>query len=353
MNVLGNLKIKVAFFHFIIIGLFVSTPLVLFLRSEYDPRLLWDTIMLSAMVPFYVLNVSVFIPRLLHKAKYLKYFIILMVTLVIAYFILSLLFHEFGPTPPNRQGQLPPDGFRGPFILPFMFIFPLVVYYAVGISFESIVESLKQKKSKEEAQKEKVKAELSFLKSQINPHFLFNSLNSIYSLSNSKSEMTKDAILMLSDMMRYMLYESNSEKVPLHKEIEYIENYIALQQYRISKKDHISIRFNYDGEPNGHNVEPLLFIPFVENAFKHGVSYNETSIIDIKLNILQDKLIFEALNSCPKSDNLNFEKHKRNSSGFGLNNIAKRLDLLYPKKYRLQYDNGIDLFKAKLELNLI
>ena len=347
MKALENLKIKVIVFHFIIVGLFVSTPLVLYLKSDYDPRLLWETIMFSSLAPFYILNVSVLIPQLLNKGKYIKYLLILVLTLIIAYIVLSILFLEFGPPPMNREHR--PPGGMGIFP-PVMFVLPLIIYYAVGISFESIVESLKQKRSKEEAQKEKVKAELSLLKSQINPHFLFNSLNSIYSLSNSKSELTNDAVLKLSDMMRYMLYESNGEKVPLNKEIEYIENYIALQQYRISKKDNISIRFNYEGEPNGHDVEPLLFIPFVENAFKHGISYNEASIIDIKLSILHDKLTFETLNSCPKNNHLKLDK--KNSSGFGLNNIAKRLDLLYPKKYRLRYDKGNDLFSAKLELNL-
>ncbi|MCG8307540.1 MAG: sensor histidine kinase [Cytophagales bacterium] len=347
MKALENLNLRVIVFHVIVIGIFIIVPMALFLRSGYDPRLQWITITLSALVPFYILNISVLIPKLLNKGRYLLYFGVLAGSFVLAYVMLSLLFQEYGATPPGNKNQVE-DGQWPPFVI----VFPLIIYYALGISFESIVESLKQRRLKEETHKERVKAELSFLKSQINPHFLFNSLNSIYSLSSSKSELTGEAVLLLSDMMRYMLYESNGKKVPLDREIGYIQNYIALQKFRLSKKGNISIRFNCDGVPDGHDVEPLLFIPFVENAFKHGISYNETSIIDIKLKIVGDELVFEALNSCPKKVDRRLGNKKCDSLGIGLNNVARRLELLYPEKYRLKYNNGEDLFTAKLELNL-
>jgi LytS/YehU family sensor histidine kinase len=149
-----------------------------------------------------------------------------------------------------------------------------------------------------------------------------------------------------------MLFDSNSEKVSLSKEIQYIKNYIALQKFRISQKKNIYIRFNYDGEPNGFHVEPLLFIPFVENAFKHGISYNETSIIDITLRISENKLTFEALNSCPKYQQKSLLEDKKESSGIGCTNVARRLKLLYPEKHSLTLNNGDDSFSAKLELKL-
>ena len=284
-----------------------------------------------------------------------------------AYFILVFLFnsHVSYVSPPARPtfdhsyrnqpdmaqplGGPRPNQPRRP--APFM-VFPLIIYYAIGISVESIIESEKQKRKKEEALKEKVKAEMSFLKSQINPHFLFNSLNSIYSLSYSKSEYTNEAILLLSDMMRYMLYESKGDKVQLDKEIKYIENYIALQKYRISKKSNVSIRFKCSGKANRHQIEPMLFIPFIENAFKHGISYNEVSIVDIKLDIHHDKLVFEIFNTRPHKTKLQLEQ-AGHDSGIGFTNTARRLDLLYQNKYKLRYHNGKDLFSTKLELNLI
>ncbi len=349
MKIFENLNWRVIVYHFIIVGIFITTPLILFLRSDNDYRLLWATIMFSVLAIFYILNISVLIPKYLKKGQYLRYFGILLLTFVIAYFILFVLFQEYGIVQFENKNPLN-GGIRGNDFSPFMIVIPLIIYYTLGISFESIVESLKQKRSKEEALKEKVKAELSFLKSQINPHFLFNSLNSIYSLSMKKSELTNDAILLLSNMMRYMLYESNGSKVSLKKEINYIENFIALQRLRIAKKDCISIRFNCNGDPNGHLIEPLLFIPFVENAFKHGISYKETSIVDIKLSILHDKLIFEIINSRPKKHEVNLDSTK--FSGIGLNNIGQRLDLLYPDKYKLIFNDSSELFSTKLELNL-
>ncbi len=352
MGLVENINLRIMVYHLIIIGVSLITPLALYLRSDQDPRLWWMTVMHVSLIPFYVINVTVLIPKFLNKRRYVLYFGLLLISLLLAYILLTLLFHKYGLPPLNDVNKLPREFMENKLQPPFI-LFPLIVYYALGISFETIIESEKQKRLNEESLKEKVNTELSFLKSQINPHFLFNSLNSIYSLSNSKSELTKDAVLLLSDMMRYMLHESNGGRVPLNKEINYIENFIALQRLRIANKSNISIRFNCNGEHNGHLVEPLLFIPFIENAFKHGISYSETSIINIKLKIFHDKLIFETLNSQPSNKEYCTIKTKNEPYGIGLSNIARRLDLLYPKKYKLKYNKRNDLFSAKLELDLV
>ncbi len=345
-----NLDFRLVIFHSIVIGISIAMPFVLYLRSDNDPRFMWTVVMVSCLAPFYILNVYWFIPQYLKKGKYLLYVGVLLLTIIIAYFLLHYLSQKYMMMPEPPMPKMPPPDMKRPRlgIPPPTIIFPLIIYYALGISFETIIESEKQKRIKEEALKEKVNAELSFLKSQINPHFLFNTLNNIYSLSSKKSDATDDAILLLSDMMRYMLYDSNVAKVPLGKEIKHIENYIALQKLRISTKNDISIVFNYDGEPNGHMVEPLLFIPFVENAFKHGISYQEPSVINLKLRILEKQLIFESLNTRPKQKDANIAE----SSGIGLKNLERRLNLLYPNQSKLKYNCDNDFFCAKLELNM-
>jgi hypothetical protein len=350
IKALENLDFRLVVFHVIVIGISIAMPFVLYLRSDHDPRFLWTVVMVSSLAPFYILNVYLFIPKYLKRGKYVTYVSILLLTITVAYFLLHYLSQKYLMAPAPPMPRVPPPDMKRPGfgIPPPAIIFPLIIYYALGISFETIIESEKQKRIKEEALKEKVNAELSFLKSQINPHFLFNTLNNIYSLSSKKSDATDDAILLLSDMMRYMLYESNVAKVPLENEIKHIENYIALQRLRISGKNDISIVFSYDGKPNGHMVEPLLFIPFVENAFKHGISYKEPSVINLKLRILEKQLIFESLNTRPKQKDTELAE----SSGIGLKNLERRLNLLYPNQSKLRYNCENDFFCAKLELNM-
>ena len=197
------------------------------------------------------------------------------------------------------------------------------------------LEWFKAERRREELEKEKLHAELGFLKSQVNPHFLFNSLNSIYALANRKADETQTAILQLSQMMRYMIYESNTSTVALEKELDYLQNYIDLKKLRLSPN--VLIHYTIEGDCRGLQIEPMLLIPFVENAFKHGISYIQKSVIQIKISLMQHKLHLAVSNSI-------FRRQEAEVGGIGLDNVQKRLALLYPNgqhELRIHQENNI------------
>jgi two-component system LytT family sensor kinase len=196
-------------------------------------------------------------------------------------------------------------------------------------------------------EKEKLKAELSALKHQINPHFLFNILNGLYGLAfQNDDEPTAEGIAKLSQLMRYMLYESNDPKVPLSKEISYIENYIDLQKLRLPKS--VEINFEVNGKVEGKQIVPMILITFVENAFKHGVSTAKPSYIRIATDIKGNDLIFKVENSNHYLSNTS----GHNMGGIGLTNVRKRLDLLYRNSYNLNIEQNEIFFAANLTIAL-
>ncbi len=190
---------------------------------------------------------------------------------------------------------------------------------------------------------EKKDMELQFLKSQLNPHFLFNSLNNIYSLAYQKSDKTADAILKLSEIMRYMIYESNDSWVALSKEIEYVQSYIELQKLRF--KNGAAIEMTLNGEIDDQQIIPLILISFVENAFKHGVANDPSDPIRINIIANQKILHFSITN---KKSNAN----KDQVGGVGLNNVERRLQLLYPERYKLNIVNSATHYTSELMLDI-
>lgn len=194
-------------------------------------------------------------------------------------------------------------------------------------------------------EKNKLETEVKFLKSQINPHFLFNTLHNIYTLTIIKPERASEQLLKLSDLLRYMLYDSNQERVPLEREVEYLKNYLGLAKLKDSRG--MDISFTINESIKSIKVAPLLFIPFVENAFKHSQNEKlEKGYIYISLNIIGEKITFEVDNSKPQN-----EYNKDEVGGIGLKNIQQRLKLLYPNKYNLDINETNDSFKIKLELD--
>jgi histidine kinase/GHKL domain-containing protein len=192
-------------------------------------------------------------------------------------------------------------------------------------------------------------SDLQFLRSQINPHFLFNTLNTLYGTAlREKSEQTAEGIQMLGDMMRFMLHENNLDFIPMVKEIEYLKNYIALQKLRTPPSPDILIEDNIDEIKCNRQIAPMLLIPFVENAFKHGISLKERSWIDIKLECTETSICFEVRNSIHNNLEGDTEKDK---SGIGLKNVAERLILLYPGRHELQVQVSRNEFVAKLVIN--
>ena len=208
----------------------------------------------------------------------------------------------------------------------------------------SLIISEKQKKALEN---ERLNAELNFLKLQINPHFLFNTLNSIYSQAHLKSEQTEYSILKFSQIMRYVLYDSTTEKIPLKRDLEYIRNYIDLQKLRISKN--ITIQYEVTGVTSDLLIAPLLLITFIENAFKHGISYSSPSAIDIKIGVTGTDLTLTVGNTIiPKSE----PAGESTGGGVGLVNARRRLDVLYPGRYLLDISDNSSIYVVNLKITL-
>lgn len=200
---------------------------------------------------------------------------------------------------------------------------------------------------KKEIENEKLTAELNFLKAQINPHFLFNTLNNLYYLAYTKSENTTEVIAKLSQMMRYMIYDSNYPQVPLTKEIEYMQNYISLERLRLNNQ--IPIQFEIKGSPENILITPLIFITFLENAFKHGVSNNSTgSWVNITIELKAKQCIYTVENS--KIVKINSVKEEK--SGFGLQNVQRRLELSYPGNFQLKSEDRPDRYFVQLNISL-
>ena len=187
-------------------------------------------------------------------------------------------------------------------------------------------------------------SELALLRSQVNPHFLFNTLNNIYSLVYRKSEDAPAAVMKMSAIMRYMLYDATTDKVLLDKEIEYLKSFIELEKLRIKHKDSVSISIT--GEIEGRTIAPMILIPFVENAFKHGSKNVLNAGIRINLSVDPQQILFEVTNALRK----NAPASTDNMSGIGLQNIKRRLELLYPGKHTLEINQDEALFHVKLTI---
>jgi two-component system LytT family sensor kinase len=187
-----------------------------------------------------------------------------------------------------------------------------------------------------------------FLRSQVNPHFLFNTLNNLFSMAQAKgNDELADGISKLSGMMRYMLYDSNAESVFLGTEITYLEECITLNKLRYADEE-ATVTFDYPAQANGISIAPMLFVPFVENAFKHGVAIGQTTVITISMQLSGKTLIF----TCENANHNAIRKMAREKSGIGLENVKRRLELLYPGKHRLHLSETEEKFSVNLEITL-
>lgn len=217
-------------------------------------------------------------------------------------------------------------------LLQFMMIFFLSLFMKINTRFKTV-------------QKEKISSELSYLKSQINPHFLFNTLNSIYSLSVTRSDKTSGAIVALSGMMRYMLSEADKEKVSLERELEYIRSYIDLQASRFGNT--LDLSLTIEGSSEHKQIAPLLLISFIENAFKYGVNPEEPSKISIEINVYGDELMFRITNNKVHIDTADVTQ-----TGIGVENTTSRLNLLYPAKHNISITEDDKEYSVLLILKL-
>jgi LytS/YehU family sensor histidine kinase len=290
---------------------------------------------MSFNIILFYFNYSLLVPKLLLNKKILLYVIVSFVFIVISVYVSQnvLPLDRFNPN--FSKGD---ENFRAP-------IQGLVTFllFAVSASIKLVSEWYKNEKIKTLVETHKITAELSFLKAQLNPHFLFNSLNSIYSLANKKSDHTTDAIVTLSELMRYMIYETDKEFVSLQKEIDYIKNYISLQNLRL--KDSSGLRFNVHGNLD-QKIEPLLLISFIENAFKYGTDYTGKTNINIKIIVEENNLTLKV------SNYISLKEKNNPKSGFGIQNVESRLNLLYPNSHTLKIEELDNLYKVELLLKL-
>jgi len=217
----------------------------------------------------------------------------------------------------------------------------------IAIAYFFSKEWIKSDLLRKQIEAHQLSTEVKFLKSQINPHFLFNTLNNLFSMAQAKgNDELADGISKLSGMMRYMIYESNAETVPLKKEIEYINSCIALNKLRYADHEAI-VDFRYSEPVPELAIAPMIFIPFVENAFKHGVTIDSTSFIDISITVQDKELLF----TCGNKNHSLVKKMQDEKSGIGLENVKRRLDLLYPGKHSLDIKSDEDKFRIMLKIN--
>ncbi len=224
-------------------------------------------------------------------------------------------------------------------------ILPHFFLVIAGVAIKLLFDYGKLQQRMAEIAKEKAEAELNFLKSQIIPHFIFNSLNSVYFLINKENTVARETLHKFSEMLRYQLYEVNDSKIPIEKEIHYLKDYMDLQQLR--KDEKYSVQLFCAPDVKGFSLEPLLLIPFVENAFKHISHYaQEKNFVKLDMFMVNDHFMFSIVNS--KEDQVVIDKQ----GGIGLNNVKRRLELLYHGKHELKIDETTTQFSVQLNLQV-
>lgn len=278
-------------------------------------------------------NLLVLVPKLLKKGKYHFYIPAVALLLLATYGVHELTFELLLPALPTEY-----------YMVSFTDWEVLVTIFGIYLILSTLLTLSKSWYKLQQVEKEKLSIELNSLKTQVNPHFLFNSLNSIYSLALSKSEQTAETVLELSNLLRYMLYEVGEEMVDIEKEVEMIENYIELQKLRAD--DSTKVHFEVKGNLKDKKVAPLLFFPLVENAFKHGVKgVSESAFINITLDV-EKGVEFNIVNNKGKVDDMEQGKF----GGIGLENVRRRLELIYPKSHAFEIAETEKVFEVKLKL---
>ena len=302
--------------------------------TEFARKILVLNIVMNLfwMATFY-LNRLFFIPRWLYRRNILAYLAVntglLALILLTNRWVFEALLFEY---PYSINKALMHNA------LPFLF------FVLIAIAFKTVSDRIKLERVTKEKESENLKTELAFLRSQISPHFLFNVLNNIVALVRLKSVELEPTIMKLSSLMQYMLYETDDDKVLLKSEVDYLQSYIDLQKLRFG--DRLNLNVTLDLEEDWHTIEPMLLIPFVENAFKHGTGMLERPTIYIVLKATVDQLTFTVKNKYIEED-----KAKDNVSGIGLANVKRRLQLLYGKKHDLKIDRSDEWFTVTLKLS--
>jgi two-component system LytT family sensor kinase len=309
--------------------------------ARYWPGKGWwiSIVKVSHLAVLVYLTNYLLIPQLLYKKKYLLFgigflvfiFIFSIIKLYVEFSIMGIAYTEIWK---NFKGRAYDN------------IIPHLLLVSTGAAFKLIMDYARAQRRLGEMAKEKAETELNFLKSQINPHFLFNSLNSIYFLIDKKNTDARQALLQFSDMLRYQLYDCSANTIAIEKEVRFLEDYIRLQQLR--KDQQYEVAVDVGQNVKGFSITPLLLVPLVENAFKHISHHHEgNNFVHVELKRMNGTFSFTVENS--KDDH---QRITEPAGGIGLANVKRRLELLYPGKHELSIDNSETKFKVALNIHL-
>ena len=319
--------------HILIWALLLGIPTLL-VQDQHFLGLSHDFFLITSIyhIGIFYLNVYFLYPRLLTRKRWPLYILSFLLVVILSFRIKLLLLRldpAFVLTAQNTR----------------IIFFGIVPFIIGGIIFRLISDRIFFEKLEKEARAEHLASELKFLRSQVSPHFLFNMLANMVALARQKSDLLEPSLIKLSELLRYMLYDSAEEKIPVGREIEQLENYIALQHLRFGE----DVRLELDIRPGYDScvIEPMLLIPFIENAFKHGIGMVEDPYIRIYVEVKDRLLNFTISNNYNSSD-----LSKDKNSGIGLVNVRNRLDLLYPGKYELSVVDEQQVFSIQLKLDL-
>lgn len=300
----------------------------------------WDIVLMTAKaavlpVLLYIINYSLLVPRLFFNGRKAWFFLVDTLVIVVAIF-LPVFFMELPEDVDVEKLSEQLNGLSVMKILAGSIIMRIVLYLcmiALAVGMRYAVRWYEERKSLDEERRRNTEAELNWLKNQLNPHFLFNTLNNISSLIQIDADKAQDSIAQLSDLLRYALYESNNARVRIMDEVEFMRNYIALMSLRCSGKTAVDVHFD-EFDP-ALKISPLLFISLVENAFKHGTSAHHDSFVKVDMGMGGADLVFSCENSTVPKETVDYS-----GSGVGLENMKRRLELIYPSSY--SYDNFVE-----------
>ena len=331
--------------HVLFWTLFIVSPYLLRISVEHDSSVHNEKSLNNFYLALFLTNVSralvfylnayLFIPRLAYVRRFGRYFGALLVCLLLLIISDQLIYTLLIP------------GLHFKVWSYVLFELPTFIFVVMGsTAFRVIADKIREQQQAKEKETENLKTELSFLRSQVSPHFMFNVLNNMVALARKKSDLLEPSLIKLSSLLRYMLYETDEDKVLLDKEIEYLKSYIDLQSQRFGKN--VDIQTSFEPITDGFVIEPMLLIPFVENAFKHGTGLVPHAQIETRLKLENGQLNFCVRNRF--NETVAWEKDK--TSGIGLTNVKRRLNLLYPNSYSLKITREDGWFSVTLQLNL-
>lgn len=294
----------------------------------------------------YFIHTKILFPLLYARKKHGLYFGILILLLAVVAVARSFDYFISQPTPqgPIPPGSPPQKGSPGP-LLDIVSIFLFLLAVIIGVAAETNKQLRLTMQRALQAETEKANAELAFLRAQVNPHFMFNILNNVYTLAFTQDSNTAPAILKLSNLMRYLTDDARNDEVPLEMEIGCITDYIELQKLRLTEKTQVD--YQVKGSFANKKIAPLIFMAFVENVFKYGVSNHKNSKLVIKLSVEHHLINLYCENT------INHDKKNGKSTGIGMENTKKRLHYTYPGRHILEVENNQRTFKINLTIHLV